>query len=212
MQMEGGWSVHNTFGVSVVNSVAAKSNTIEVNGDWFLNSTWMTSWIITCDVIQVSVSPDIQIRLKVIIKSPGSTSWLGSTPIEWVLPWLIVGVCLYPSVIWLWSFSFQDVLRLESSLTDMQRAYEAEVCARQALLAELEEQREVQKQLDGIRTWVRELQAAWVKEGNGNFSESFRLVMESVKNLQEAVAEVYKKAPHWTELKFVLYLVIPPEL
>ncbi|XP_019935891.2 protein MIS12 homolog [Paralichthys olivaceus] len=90
----------------------------------------------------------------------------------------------------------QDVLRLESSLTDMQRAYEAEVCARQALLAELEEQKEVQKQLDGILTWVRELQAAWVKEGNGNFGESFRLVMESVKNLQEAVAEVYKKAPH----------------
>lgn len=92
------------------------------------------------------------------------------------------------------------MLRLESSLTDLQRAYEAEVCARQALLAELEEQKEVQKQLDGILTWVRELQAAWVKEGNGNFSESFRLVMESVKKLQEAVGEVYKKAPHWTEL------------
>ncbi|AWP01730.1 putative protein MIS12 -like [Scophthalmus maximus] len=90
----------------------------------------------------------------------------------------------------------QEVLRLESSLTDLQRAYEAEVCARQALLAELEEQKEVQKQLDGILTWVRELQAAWVKEGNGNFSESFRLVMESVKKLQEAVGEVYKKAPH----------------
>ncbi|XP_068586712.1 protein MIS12 homolog [Cebidichthys violaceus] len=88
----------------------------------------------------------------------------------------------------------QEVLRLELSLTDLQRAYEAEVCARQALLAELEEQREVQKQLDGILTWVRELQAAWVKEGNGSFHESFRLVMESVKKLQDAVGEVCNKA------------------
>ncbi|XP_054468490.1 protein MIS12 homolog [Anoplopoma fimbria] len=90
----------------------------------------------------------------------------------------------------------QEVLRRESSLADLQRSYEAEVCARQALLAELEEQREVQKQLDGILMWVRELQAAWVKEGNGSFHDSFRLVMESVKKLQEAVGEVCNKAPH----------------
>lgn len=109
------------------------------------------------------------------------------------------------SVIWLWSCSIQEVLRQESSLADLQRAYEAEVYARQALLAELEEQREVQKQLDGILTWVRELQAAWVKEGNGSFHESFRLVMESVKKLQEAVGEVCNKAPHWTELIFVYF-------
>ncbi|XP_070690432.1 protein MIS12 homolog [Pempheris klunzingeri] len=90
----------------------------------------------------------------------------------------------------------QEVLRMESSLADLQRTYEAEVCARQALLAELEEQREVQKQLDGVLMWVRELQAAWVKEGNGSFHESFRLVTESVKKLQEAVGEVCTKAPH----------------
>lgn len=80
-------------------------------------------------------------------------------------------------------------------MTDLQRAYEAEVCARQALLAELEEQEEAQKQLDGILAWIRELQAAWVKEGNGNFRESFQLVMESVKKLQEAAREVCNKAP-----------------
>ncbi|XP_067448046.1 protein MIS12 homolog [Thunnus thynnus] len=90
----------------------------------------------------------------------------------------------------------QEVIRLESSVADLQRAYEAEVCARQALLAELEEQKEVQNQLDGILMWVRELQAAWVKEGNGSFHESFRLVMESIKKLQEAVGEVCSKAPH----------------
>lgn len=91
--------------------------------------------------------------------------------------------------------SIQEVFRLESSLADLHRTYEAEVCARQALLAELEEQREVQKQLDGFLTWLRELQAAWVTEGNGSFHESFRLVKESVKKLQEAIGEVCKKAP-----------------
>lgn len=54
----------------------------------------------------------------------------------------------------------------------------------------------MQNQLDGILMWVRELQAAWVKEGNGSFHESFRLVMESIKKLQEAVGEVCSKAPH----------------
>ncbi|CAN9506964.1 unnamed protein product [Ophioblennius macclurei] len=84
----------------------------------------------------------------------------------------------------------QEVLKLESSLEDLHKAYEAEVCAQQALMAELEEQKEVQAQLDGIVKWMRELRAAWVKEGNGNFDESFRLVMESIENLQEAVNEV----------------------
>ncbi|KAF3832510.1 hypothetical protein F7725_026175 [Dissostichus mawsoni] len=89
-----------------------------------------------------------------------------------------------------------EVLKLDSSFADLQMAYEAEVCARQALQVELDEQAEVQKQLDGIVTWVRELQSAWVKEGNGSFHESFRVVMESVKKLQEAVREVSHKAPH----------------
>lgn len=87
----------------------------------------------------------------------------------------------------------QEVLRLETSMADLQKAYEAEVCARAALLAELEEQREVQQHLDGILSWVRELQAAWAKDGNGNFQESFRLVMESVKKLQAVVREVLSR-------------------
>lgn len=90
----------------------------------------------------------------------------------------------------------QEILRLESSIADTQKAFEAEVYARQALLAELEEQKEVQKQLDEILTWVRDLQVAWLKAGKGSFNESFRDVMESVHKLQEAVGEICKKAPH----------------
>ncbi|XP_015241938.1 PREDICTED: protein MIS12 homolog [Cyprinodon variegatus] len=84
----------------------------------------------------------------------------------------------------------EEVLKLESSLADLHRAYEAEVCAREALLAELEEQREVQEQLDDILAWIREMQAAWAKEGNGNFQETFSLVMESIRKLQRAVKEI----------------------
>lgn len=84
---------------------------------------------------------------------------------------------------------------MESSIVDTQKAFEAEVYARQALLAELEEQKEVQRQLDEILTWVRELQGAWLKAGKGSFSESFRDVIESVHRLQEAVREICKKAP-----------------
>uniref|UniRef100_A0A8C6V1D6 Protein MIS12 homolog n=1 Tax=Neogobius melanostomus TaxID=47308 RepID=A0A8C6V1D6_9GOBI len=89
----------------------------------------------------------------------------------------------------------QEVLRLESSIAELQSAFEAEVCARRALLAELEEQKEVERQLDEIVSWVRELQSAWVKEGNSSFHDSFRTVMESVKKLQTAITEVYNKAP-----------------
>lgn len=90
----------------------------------------------------------------------------------------------------------QEILRLESSIADTQKAFEAEVYARQALLAELEEQKEVQKQLDEILTWVRDLQVAWLKAGKGSFNESFRDVMESVHKLQDTVREICKKAPH----------------
>lgn len=87
------------------------------------------------------------------------------------------------------------MLRLESSLVDLHRAYDAEVSAQQALQAELEEQEDVQKQLDGLLVWVRELQAAWVTEGNGSFPERFQLMMQSVKKLQENIGEVCSKTP-----------------
>ncbi|KAK7913380.1 hypothetical protein WMY93_013591 [Mugilogobius chulae] len=90
----------------------------------------------------------------------------------------------------------QEAFRLESSIAQLQSAFEAEVCARRALLAELEEQKEAQKQLDEIVAWIRELQSAWVKEGNSSFHDSFRVVLESVKKLQKAITEVYNKAPH----------------
>ncbi|XP_035637320.1 protein MIS12 homolog [Oncorhynchus keta] len=71
----------------------------------------------------------------------------------------------------------EEVLNLESSLAELQLVYQAEVCGRQALLAELEEQREVQEQLDGILRWIVELQAAWTQEGMASFHDSFHVMM-----------------------------------
>lgn len=71
----------------------------------------------------------------------------------------------------------EEVLNLESSLAELHLVYQAEVCGRQALLAELEEQREVQEQLDGILRWSVELQAAWMQEGMASFHDSFHVMM-----------------------------------
>ncbi|KAG7279151.1 hypothetical protein CRUP_022346 [Coryphaenoides rupestris] len=89
--------------------------------------------------------------------------------------------------------SSQELMRVESSLAALHRTHKAELCARQALLAELEEQRVVQEQLEGILRWVGELQAAWLKEGLGSFHDSFPTVMESVKKLQDAIGEICTK-------------------
>lgn len=89
--------------------------------------------------------------------------------------------------------NIQELMRVESSLAALQRAHEAELCARQALLAELEEQKEVNEQLEGILRWVAELQAAWLKEGLGSFNDSFPMVVESVKKLQDAVEEICRR-------------------
>uniref|UniRef100_A0A3B5KLS1 Protein MIS12 homolog n=2 Tax=Takifugu rubripes TaxID=31033 RepID=A0A3B5KLS1_TAKRU len=90
----------------------------------------------------------------------------------------------------------KEIQRLESSIAATRHAYEAEVYGRQALLAELEEQKMVQKRLEEILAWVRDLQVAWLKAGNGGFNESFREVMKSVQKLQEAAGEICKNAPH----------------
>ncbi|XP_019903627.1 protein MIS12 homolog isoform X2 [Esox lucius] len=86
----------------------------------------------------------------------------------------------------------EEVLKLESSLTDLQQAYQTELCARQALLAELDEQRDVREQLDGILKWIEELQAMWMQEGMGSFNSSFHGMIQSVRKLQTVIGEISK--------------------
>ncbi|XP_035383254.1 protein MIS12 homolog isoform X2 [Electrophorus electricus] len=86
------------------------------------------------------------------------------------------------------------LLKLEASTAELQQAYQAEVCARQALLAELEEQRETQAQLEEVLTWVEELRLAWKQGGMGNIRDSFKRMMQTVTQLQSVMDEIKKKS------------------
>ena len=57
-------SAQNTFGVSGVKSIAAKSDIIEVTGDRFFKRKKTQN---ASTLLQVSVSPDIQVRFDSVI-------------------------------------------------------------------------------------------------------------------------------------------------
>ncbi|KPP61126.1 MIS12 protein-like [Scleropages formosus] len=78
----------------------------------------------------------------------------------------------------------EQLLKLEAELARLEQAYQAEVCARQAILAELKEQEEVQEELDGVLKWIGELRAAWTQEGTGGVQDSFAFMTQTVKTLK----------------------------
>ncbi|MBN3304149.1 MIS12 protein, partial [Amia calva] len=84
----------------------------------------------------------------------------------------------------------EQLLELEGELAGLQRRYQAEMCAKQSLLAELQEQREVQAELDSVLTWIGELRAAWAQGGMGSFHESFGLMTQVTKRLQDTLKEI----------------------
>ncbi|XP_007245327.2 protein MIS12 homolog isoform X1 [Astyanax mexicanus] len=90
--------------------------------------------------------------------------------------------------------SQEQLLKLEASITNLQSSYQAEVCARQALLAELEEQKQTQEQLDEVLRWTEELRLAWKQEGMGNVRDSFRHMVETVNQLQSVMGKIRKKS------------------
>ncbi|XP_035290055.1 protein MIS12 homolog [Anguilla anguilla] len=88
----------------------------------------------------------------------------------------------------------EQLLKLETELAELQQSYQAEVCAKQALLAELEEQREVQKQLDGLMKWIGELRFTWMQGGMGSLQDSFAFMTQTVQNLQDTMKEISRKS------------------
>lgn len=95
--------------------------------------------------------------------------------------------------------SHEQLLELEASIADLQRSYQAEVCARQALLAELEEQRETQERLEEVLGWIQELRRSWKHEGMGDIQESFRHIMETAKHVQSVMGKITKKSSSLSE-------------
>ncbi|XP_028823507.1 protein MIS12 homolog [Denticeps clupeoides] len=88
----------------------------------------------------------------------------------------------------------EEILGLEKSLAELQSSYQAEVCARQALLAELASQKEVQEDLDGLLCWIEELRSSWKQEGVGSMQDGIRLMVEMVGQLQDTMAKITKKS------------------
>ena len=86
----------------------------------------------------------------------------------------------------------EELMRMERSLAELHQAYQAEVCAKQALLAELGEQREVQEHLDGILSWIGELRASGKQEGL--VQDNFAALMETVRDLQDVKSKILKKS------------------
>lgn len=92
--------------------------------------------------------------------------------------------------------SGEQILKLEASITELQKSYEAEMCAKQALLAELEEQKETQGQLDEVLQWIDELRSSWRKEGMGNVQN----MIETVNQLHSEMGKIRKKSKSLDEV------------
>ncbi|XP_048873615.1 protein MIS12 homolog [Brienomyrus brachyistius] len=88
----------------------------------------------------------------------------------------------------------KELLELEGELAQLQQCYQAEVCARQALLAELEEQREVQEDLDNLLRWIGELRASWMQGGLGDVQESLTFMTRTVKHVRDVMQGITQKS------------------
>lgn len=90
--------------------------------------------------------------------------------------------------------SEEQLLKLEASIAELQKSYEAEMCAKQALLAELEEQKETQARLDEVLQWTDELRLSWRREGLGSIRDSFRNTIETVNQLHGEMGRIREKS------------------
>uniref|UniRef100_A0A673L1G2 Protein MIS12 homolog n=1 Tax=Sinocyclocheilus rhinocerous TaxID=307959 RepID=A0A673L1G2_9TELE len=73
----------------------------------------------------------------------------------------------------------EDLMKLQDSIANLLQAYEAEVCAKQALL---------------------ELRISWRREGMGNVQDSIRHMMDAVGQLQDVVGKINKRNKNLDEV------------
>ncbi|KAG8452007.1 hypothetical protein GDO86_003982 [Hymenochirus boettgeri] len=87
-----------------------------------------------------------------------------------------------------------DLLKHETDT--LQNKYKAESLAKQALIAELEEQKQVQAELEKVLVWFDGLDKICREHGNIDLKESFGFVTQNSRKLQDKVIEIdlkYKK-------------------
>ncbi|XP_051552162.1 protein MIS12 homolog [Myxocyprinus asiaticus] len=94
----------------------------------------------------------------------------------------------------------EDLMKMQHSVAKLCKAYQAEVCAKQTLLAELKKQKETQKQLDEVLRWIEELRLSWRREGMGSVQDGVRHMMETVGQLQDVVGTITQQNKGLDEL------------
>ncbi|NXM14363.1 MIS12 protein, partial [Ploceus nigricollis] len=90
--------------------------------------------------------------------------------------------------------SKEEFQALQDELRQLQQQYREEVAVEQALQTELEEQKVVKAELEKILQCFDELENICRVHGAGNFKESFALLTQSSKKLQDVLKDVEEKS------------------
>ncbi|NWH85182.1 MIS12 protein, partial [Aegithalos caudatus] len=91
-------------------------------------------------------------------------------------------------------YSEEEFQALQDELQQLQQQCRAEAATEQALRAELEEQKVVKAELEKILQCFDGLESICRENGASNFKESFALLTQNSKKLQDVLKEVEKKS------------------
>ncbi|KAL4700213.1 hypothetical protein H8957_000045 [Semnopithecus entellus] len=91
-------------------------------------------------------------------------------------------------------YSEEDFQQLQKEIEQLQEKYKTELCTKQALLAELEEQKIVQAKLKQTLTSFDELQNVGRDHGTSDFRESLVFVVQNSRKLQNIRDSVEKES------------------
>lgn len=95
--------------------------------------------------------------------------------------------------------SKEELQALQDELRQLQQQCRAEAAAGQVLRAELEEQKAVKAELEKILQCFDGLENICRENGAGNFEESFALLTQSSKKLQDVLKDVEEKSKNMKE-------------
>uniref|UniRef100_A4II13 Protein MIS12 homolog n=1 Tax=Xenopus tropicalis TaxID=8364 RepID=A4II13_XENTR len=115
--------------------------------------------------------------------------------------WLLKLVLSIPSNVLLledkvhaqYSYSKEEFEHLQTETETLQKKCKAESLAKQRLLAELEEQKQVQAELEKTLTWFDGLDKICREHGNIDLKESFGFMTQTSRKLQDKVKEIDMK-------------------
>ncbi|XP_063300672.1 protein MIS12 homolog [Pelobates fuscus] len=90
-------------------------------------------------------------------------------------------------------YSAEQLKQLQNETELLQKQYKAETFATQSLLAELEEQKAVQAELENVLAWFDGLDTICREHGNIDLKESFAFMTQTSKKLQGTMEEINEK-------------------